>query len=81
MLFRSGHTLETSPRDLLVVATDGILEAANKHGEEFGVERLKDMIASSAGDALPELAKKILAAANAFGNQFDDQTLLLVRRL
>ena len=76
-----GHTLETSPRDLLVVATDGILEAANKHGEEFGVERLKDMIASSAGDALPELAKKILAAANAFGNQFDDQTLLLVRRL
>ena len=76
-----GHTLETMPGDLLVVATDGILEVARRPGEEYGVERLKDVIASNAGDALPELARKILAAANAFGSQFDDQTLLLVRRL
>jgi hypothetical protein len=76
-----GYTLETLPGDLLVVATDGILEAANKGGEEFGVERLKGIIPANAGDALPALAAKILAAANAFGSQFDDQTLLLVRRL
>ena len=30
-------------------------------------------------DALPELAGKILSAAQAFGKQMDDQTILLVR--
>jgi hypothetical protein len=76
-----GETLETASGDLVVVATDGILEVANKGGAEYGVERLKDVIAANARDALPELAGKILAAARGFGRQFDDQTILLVRRL
>jgi sigma-B regulation protein RsbU (phosphoserine phosphatase) len=76
-----GSALLTSPGDLLVVATDGILEVANKPGEEFGVERLKEVIAANAHGALPQLAEKILAAASRFGRQFDDQTILLVRRL
>jgi len=76
-----GEVLRTAPGDLLVVATDGILEVAGKSGEEFGVERLKDVIAVNAADALPELACKILASARKFGRPFDDQTILLVRRL
>jgi hypothetical protein len=76
-----GEMLETAPGDLLVVATDGILEVADKSGEEFGVERLKDLIAANAQDALPELSARILSAVRAFGRQFDDQTILLVRRL
>jgi Stage II sporulation protein E (SpoIIE) len=76
-----GHALHAAPGDLLVVATDGILEVCNKPGEEFGVERLKDVIATNLTEALPELAGKILAAARGFGGQFDDQTILLVRRL
>jgi len=76
-----GHTLETAPGDLLVVATDGILEVAKKGGEEWGVERLKDVITENASDPLGMLAEKILAAARAFGPQFDDQTILLVRCL
>jgi serine phosphatase RsbU (regulator of sigma subunit) len=76
-----GHTLEMAQGDLLVVATDGILEVANKPGEEYGVERLKDVIAGNAAEGLPELAEKILAGARGFGAQFDDQTILIVRRL
>jgi hypothetical protein len=76
-----GETLHTAPGDLIVVATDGILEVADKSGEEYGVERLKDVIAANAKAALPELAGKILAAARGFGRQFDDQTILVVRRL
>ena len=64
-----------------MVATDGILEVADKPGEEYGVERLKMVIAANAKDALPLLAEKILAGAGAFGRQFDDQTILIVRRL
>jgi hypothetical protein len=76
-----GHRLETAPGDLLVVATDGILEVCNKPGEEFGVERLKEVIERNATDPLPALAEKILAEARSFGSQFDDQTILIVRRL
>jgi hypothetical protein len=76
-----GHALQTAPGDLLVVATDGILEVADKGGEEWGVERLKDVIAENAADPLEMLAERILAAARGFGVQFDDQTILLVRCL
>jgi len=76
-----GDLLVTAPGDLLVVATDGVLEVADKRGEEYGVERLKDVIAANARMALPQLAEKILASVRVFGKQFDDQTLLLVRRI
>ena len=53
-----GARLETAPGDLLVVATDGILEVCNKPGEEFGVERLKEVIAANANDPLPATGGK-----------------------
>jgi serine phosphatase RsbU (regulator of sigma subunit) len=76
-----GHRLETGLGDLLVVATDGILEVTNKLGEEFGVERLKGVIAANGNDRLPELAEKILETLRGFGRQLDDQTILIVRCL
>lgn len=76
-----GFPLDASKGDLFVVATDGILEVADKRGEEFGLERLKQVIASGACDPLPHLATSILNAARGFGRQLDDQTILLVRRL
>jgi hypothetical protein len=39
--------------------------------EEFGVERLKQVIAANAQNPLPELAARILAAARGFGQQLD----------
>jgi hypothetical protein len=76
-----GQRLEVASGDLLVVATDGILEVCNKPQEEFGVERLKQVIAANAKGPLPELAARILAAARGFGHQSDDQTILIVRCL
>jgi serine phosphatase RsbU (regulator of sigma subunit) len=76
-----GNTLKTASGDLLVVATDGILEVCDKSGEEFGVDRLTEVIASNAENTLPDLAEKILALAKSFGNQSDDQTILIVRCL
>lgn len=74
-----GKRLQMERDDLLVVATDGILEACDKSGEEFGVERLEQTIAAHAKAALPELAERILEAARTFGKQMDDQTILLIR--
>jgi hypothetical protein len=76
-----GQALQVAPGDLLVVATDGILEVCNKPQEEFGVERLKQVIAANAKGPLPELAASILAAARVFGRQLDDQTILIMRCL
>lgn len=76
-----GCALDAAAGDLFVVATDGILEVANRSGEEFGVERLNDVIAAGPQDPLPQLASRILTAASSFGRQLDDQTLLLVRCL
>ncbi len=76
-----GEVLQSAPGDLLVVATDGILETSNKTGDDYGVEQLMQIIAANASDPLPHLAQKILESARAFGRQFDDQTILLVRCL
>jgi sigma-B regulation protein RsbU (phosphoserine phosphatase) len=67
--------------DLLIAVTDGILEACNEAQDEFSLERLQEIIAAHATSSLPALADAILSAARAFGQQTDDQTLLLIRRL
>jgi hypothetical protein len=76
-----GQRMQTAPGDLLVVATDGILEVSNRGEEEFGVERVKDVIAANTWLPLAELSQQILGAAQAFGKQLDDQTILIVRCL
>ncbi len=76
-----GHSLEVRPGDLLVVATDGILEVTDKLKNEFGTERLKSVIAANANGPLPKLAARLLETVRAFGPQLDDQTILVVRCL
>lgn len=79
--------LGMSAGDIVVIATDGILEvnaralsARSKDGAEFGIEALEALVASNAQLPLPELAATILRTVRSFGRQVDDQTLLLVRR-
>jgi serine phosphatase RsbU (regulator of sigma subunit) len=70
-----------SPGDLLIAATDGILETCGKDGVDFGAEGLENLAASHAKMPLPALAQKIFAAAAKVGPQEDDRTLLLLRVL
>jgi serine phosphatase RsbU (regulator of sigma subunit) len=67
--------------DLLIAVTDGILEACNKGEEEFGLQRLQQIIKENRFASLPTLSEAILKAVRGFGKQLDDQTLLLIRRL
>lgn len=71
------------PGDVLVMYTDGVTEAVNEVNEEFGEERLRQLI-QHAGD-LPAgaLIERINAAVRIFcgeREQFDDFTLLVVKR-
>jgi phosphoserine phosphatase RsbU/P len=70
-----------APGDLLCVYTDGVTEALDANEEEFGMDRLSKLLA--AGDAPAELCRKVFASVDAFAAgvpQYDDQTLLIVRR-
>ena len=73
--------VETEAGDLLIAATDGILETCSKDGVEFGAEGLEIFAAQRAALPLAALAQDIFAAAKEIGPQEDDRTLLLIRIL
>lgn len=75
------HSLEVDPGDLLVAATDGILETCGKDGLDFGADGLENLALLHRHLPLPALAEKIFAAAAGIGPQEDDRTLLLIRIL
>jgi serine phosphatase RsbU (regulator of sigma subunit) len=76
----SAHRVEMHDDDLLAIATDGIIEVCSPSGNEFGCEALESLLRSNAAAPLATLAESVFAAAQAYGQQQDDQTLLLVRR-
>lgn len=68
--------------DQLTVFTDGITEAPDASGDQFGEERLSKLLVSSRGEGLAGQAAPIVDAACAWqpdGDRFDDITLLLAR--
>jgi serine phosphatase RsbU (regulator of sigma subunit) len=76
--------LSLAPGDLVVIYTDGVTEAANPQGEEYGLERLVALCRRHAGSGAPVLAASLQADLDAFacGVPFgDDRTFILLRRL
>ena len=74
-----GHTVDLLPGDLLLVATDGVLEADKKNGVEFGFEQLEPLLLENRAQPLATIAEKIHRALSAAYAQKDDQSLLLIR--
>src|SRR5712664_3386700 len=70
---------ELSPGDVLVFYTDGVTEAGNQLGEEFGMERLSGAVRSSSSLSAEDLMSSIYnAAADFCGDNFDDDVTILV---
>jgi serine phosphatase RsbU (regulator of sigma subunit) len=68
--------------DVLVLYTDGIVDALNTKQEQFGEERLRDVIRSSQFLSAAEICKRFVSRLDAFtaGNpQWDDITLVVVK--
>jgi len=67
--------------DVLVFYTDGVTEAENRRGEEFGMERLSATVLQSSSLSAEELSDNIYnAAADFCGDDFnDDMTILVVK--
>lgn len=75
----NGHTVHLQPGDILLVATDGILEATDKSGNEFGLDHLQQILSDNRTQSLETIAQTIHTALRASYVQNDDQSLLLVR--
>ena len=71
------------PGDRICVYSDGITEAINSSGEEFGMERLERILLEGQAVSDESLCEKIFDAVLDFAAgvpQYDDQTLLVVTR-
>ena len=74
-------TLE--PGDTVILYTDGVTEAMNGEGEEFGVERLGQVFASAPPKDAREANRIVFESVSAFAgdtSQSDDITCLTFRR-
>ena len=68
--------------DILVLYTDGVTEAENPLGEEFGVERLSNLIRRGHTLSANELMNHILESVTEFSRDVgfeDDATILVVK--
>ena len=69
--------------ETLVLYTDGVTEAMNGEGEQFGIERLRKVFTGRAPKDANEAAHKVFEAVNTFADgaaQSDDITCLTLRR-
>ena len=67
--------------ELFALYTDGFLEATNKAGEEFGVKRLQAELQKYGKEPLDVICQSIKESVAQHGAQFDDQSMMLIRRL
>lgn len=77
-------TVILQPGDLLVAYTDGIEEPENVYGEQFGEDRLKDVIVKYAKADSAELIARTMEAVVQWtgeGELQDDMTMVVARRV
>ena len=84
------HSLKLEPNDIVIIASDGILESMNPQEELFGFERLVEVMKQFRGEVAgakratsAEIACAILDATDKFSGKpsepHDDRTLLVLR--
>jgi serine phosphatase RsbU (regulator of sigma subunit) len=68
--------------DLFLLVTDGVTEARRSDGEQFGEERMEEVLRSGAGASAGDVRDRLIAAVAAFAGeapQHDDQTVVVVK--
>jgi sigma-B regulation protein RsbU (phosphoserine phosphatase) len=76
------ETIQLVSGDLLVVYTDGVTEALNSAGVEFGEEQLRSTVVESLRLSARETAEKLIAKVLEWqgqASQHDDITLMVLK--
>jgi sigma-B regulation protein RsbU (phosphoserine phosphatase) len=77
------YEVQLNPGDAVVLYTDGLNEAVNQRMEEFGMQRLLEIVQANHGQPAQALLQSIAAAveAHASGMEvFDDMTIVVLKR-
>ncbi len=77
------ETIQMHPGDLFLAYTDGIVESVNEYGEEFGEERLVDIVRKSRELSADEIQKVIVDRVLewTFEEERDDDMTLIIARI
>jgi hypothetical protein len=73
--------IQTESGETFALYTDGFLEASNTAGEEFGIARLEAELQAHGKQSLDAVYRSVQESVARHGAQFDDQSLLLIRRI
>lgn len=75
--------MQLRPGDIVVGYSDGITEARDIHGNEFGVRRLVEAASAERGAPAQQIAQSILGEADRFsrGGPLDDDRLVLILKV
>jgi len=76
-------SLPLAAGDCLVLYTDGVTEALNRAGDEFGVEAMKRAIQASAPEGAAAVVRRVAEEVRAFVgdySQHDDITLIAIKK-
>jgi serine phosphatase RsbU (regulator of sigma subunit) len=82
--YASPQTLNFCPGDILAIVTDGFIEWANSQGEEFGQNRVKEVIRTNCNRPATMIISELHSALVDFAGstpQHDDLTALIVKRV
>jgi phosphoserine phosphatase RsbU/P len=74
--------IDLSSGDVLVAYTDGLSEARNPEGEEFGEERLTQLVSAISGLSADEMRERIIENVRDWQQdapQHDDMTMVIVK--
>jgi sigma-B regulation protein RsbU (phosphoserine phosphatase) len=75
-------TVELHPGDVLLIFTDGVPEAHNPENEEFGEERLQQLLRQTADLSADEISARISAEMTGWirdAEQYDDLTFIVMK--
>jgi sigma-B regulation protein RsbU (phosphoserine phosphatase) len=75
-------TEQLLPGDVLVLFTDGLIEAMSPSGDQFGTDRLRTAVESAADRPAEEIVARVFAAVDeqlAGATPLDDMTIVVVK--
>lgn len=76
------YSVELQPGDAVLFCTDGVLEARNAEGEDFGLERVLELCEGNATASPDTLLDRLFADVDAFagdGPAHDDMTAIVLK--
>ncbi|UCC14535.1 MAG: SpoIIE family protein phosphatase [Gammaproteobacteria bacterium] len=81
---KTAQRIELDPGDVLALISDGVYEYENPSGEQFGEQRVGDLVREHHDKPMTELIEILLRRVREFGGeaiQGDDITVVVIRRL